>query len=219
MASGDDVCIRSDVTRRPEDIWQQGDTGSSKVDEGHRVVSSAHSRRRQFGSDGRYVWKVYESINEAAADTDSLRLPPIAGTSTFSRYLRYRHVGSCSVAARDGHFGVPARHGRRRDFSVDERTDAVFNEFVRFDPTYEDQSRQRLSTAAVCWRRTRRRSRSVNEVVVTSRSASSRSQRCRTRGCASSYADAAIDVESEQAAASVTAADVSAAERDGEDSS
>jgi len=56
-----------------------------------------------------------------------------AKPSLFSRFLRTAHIGSGSSA---GSSGVASRR-MQRDYSIDERSNAIFNEFLRHDPAYD----------------------------------------------------------------------------------
>ena len=56
-----------------------------------------------------------------------------AKPSLFSRFLRTAHVGSGSSA---GSSGIASRR-MQRDYSIDERSNAIFNEFLRHDPAYD----------------------------------------------------------------------------------
>lgn len=73
--------------------------------------------------------------------------------SLFSRFLRTAHIGSGSSAS-----GSASRRNTlvriQRDYSIDERSNAIFNEFLRHDPAYD--TKQTLSVHARSSRSARR---------------------------------------------------------------
>lgn len=101
---------------------------------------------------------VTSQLNTLPTATSSATLPGGVGivppSLQSNRWLRYRlHGHSASVSSPGGvnynrsssagyHPGVGSL--RRRDYSVDKQTDAVFNEFLRYDPRLDDSCRQQL---------------------------------------------------------------------------
>ena len=89
--------------------------------------------------------------------------------SLFSRLLRTTHVASGSSA---GGSGVSSSRNSfiriQRDYSIDERSNAIFNEFLRHDPTYD--IKHTLSVHARSSRPAGRRSR-VSRSPVSARAA------------------------------------------------
>ena len=96
--------------------------------------------------------------------------------SLFSRLLRTTHVGSSSGGAAAA--AASRRHSlarMQRDYSIDERSNAIFNEFLRHDPAYDTKQtlsvHARSSRSAAAARRSRAprssTSRSARRHVVT----------------------------------------------------
>ena len=161
--------IPGDVTRCHKSAYNDNSQRLIENCFERRSVKTASKKRRQYRTDRR-VWQIYESINELGT-CSSNNIPTYCGSptnnnnnnnlcprpdnspmsdgggssgsacrwaemsyqsgiSTFSRFLRYHMKG-------------PGRyHSRRRDYSVDPTTDAVFNEFLRYDPKLEKGSRR-----------------------------------------------------------------------------
>jgi len=84
------------------------------------------------------VGSVAENLEERdlTTPTATTTTMPTTKPSLFSRFLRTAHIGSGS-----GGSGVASRRSSlsrmQRDYSIDERSNAIFNEFVRHDPVYD----------------------------------------------------------------------------------
>ena len=97
-----------------------------------RTGKTASKKRRDYGK-GRQMIQVYESINEP--ETDSKSDPDPSGGSFEETYGN----GSpkLSVFTRFFNRSHSRRHQMARDYSVDSKTDALFNEFNRHDPKFD----------------------------------------------------------------------------------
>ena len=100
-----------------------------------RSGKTASKKRREYRAERQVVQYVRESTNEPETDSrsdqpsgdsfDETQSQSPKKQSLFSRFLR-RH-------STDGN----KRQTLARDYSVDEKTDALFNEFVRYDPSLD----------------------------------------------------------------------------------
>ena len=124
---------------------------SSKTHFERRNGKTASKKRREYRSE-RQVIQVYESVNEPETDSrsdhgpsgDSFDESP-RKLSLFSRFLKSH--------SKESKRSPPII----RDFSMDEQTNALFNEFVRYDPTMDHK--QPLAV-----RRTSTRIRNLNRL-------------------------------------------------------
>ncbi|XP_013403358.1 uncharacterized protein LOC106168737 isoform X1 [Lingula anatina] len=106
-----------------------------------RAAKTASKKRREFHRERQLV-HVYESINEPETDSksdqpsgDSFEEPatsraPPQPHGKFSVFTRFFRSSS----------GKTRHKTRVRDYSIDEKTDQIFNEFLRQDPKYEPAS-------------------------------------------------------------------------------
>ena len=102
----------------------------------HQSQSQQQQLRRNTDADC-----ASESLAErgsvGAATTTTTTTTTTTKLSLFSRLFRTTHVGSGSSASG----GVASRRSSlmrmQRDYSIDERSNAIFNEFLRHDPAYD----------------------------------------------------------------------------------
>ena len=96
-----------------------------------RSGKTASKKRRDFGKE-RQLMRVCDAEPDSRSDQpsgDSFDDPAWLAArkhSVFSRFLKSRSADS-------------RRGAMARDYSVDEKTDAVFNEFLRYDPAFEQR--------------------------------------------------------------------------------
>lgn len=126
-------------SRGPEDLRLFGSSSitSSPKDR------TAHEKRHHFTNAGRTgtIGESFESHLFEEEPEDELLLGASGGVSTETgagslRWFPYGHVLSPREAAQ-----LPPQHLtlHRRDYSIDEKTDALFHEFLRHDPQFDQQ--------------------------------------------------------------------------------
>ena len=95
-----------------------------------RAVKSASKKRREFRSEKQNI-KVQECVREAESDSRSDQPSGDSFEEAPRKFSIFAKVG------RSRSDQSPRRGNLSRDYSVDEKTDALFNEFLRFDPGME----------------------------------------------------------------------------------
>ena len=98
-----------------------------------RKARTASKRRREYSRERQAV-RLYESVYEPETDStrsdqpsgDSFEEPhtPNSKFSVFSRFFKSQRMSN--------------NKGLSRDFSIDEKSNDIFQEFVRYDPKYEE---------------------------------------------------------------------------------
>lgn len=107
---------------------------SSTVTTHHHSPTSSVTAHHQLSTvTGHHQHQPHEHPSDAGPDADSGKQSTKSSSSLFSRLLK--------------------SHSRRplvrmqRDYSIDERSDALFNEFIRHDPTYDTKHTLCVTTA------------------------------------------------------------------------
>ena len=95
----------------------------------HQTHHQQQTHRRNTDADNA-VENLADRVSTGTTTTSTATKP-----SLFSRLLRTTHVGSGSSAGGSG--SASSRVRMQRDYSIDERSNAIFNEFLRHDPTYD----------------------------------------------------------------------------------
>ncbi|KAK3092054.1 hypothetical protein FSP39_024777 [Pinctada imbricata] len=128
----DDVTSSDRVFKHAHSLPEPGPSGSRFFD--RRNGKTASKKRREYSREKQIV-HVYESINEPETDSKSDQpsgesfeeTPPVNKLSMFSRFFKpykdVKHRASSLV----------------RDYSIDEKTNRVFQEFLRYDPKLDSR--------------------------------------------------------------------------------
>lgn len=144
------IVLGSEVTQPPNEVLEAMGTNESVPRRGSlfekRRGRTASKRRREYSRE-RQVLRINESVYEPETDStrsdqpsgDSFDEPTTPNTklSLFSRFFKSHRSREKNLT---------------RDFSIDEKTNSIFQEFVRYDPKFEVH---RGSTASIESRRSR----------------------------------------------------------------
>jgi hypothetical protein len=100
-----------------------------------RTGKTASRKRREYRRERQMV-HVYESINEPESDSksDQLSNESIKVGSPSSKFSMFSRLFKSNKDQKE-------RPHSTRDYSIDEKTNTVFQEFLRFDPTLENRFR------------------------------------------------------------------------------
>ena len=93
-----------------------------------RTAKTASKKRREYGRE-KQVQNVYESIANVEVETDS-KSDQQSGDS----FDDIGPVGSGKFSVFTRFFRSQKKQAMQRDFSIDEKTDALFQQFTRYDP-------------------------------------------------------------------------------------
>ena len=105
----------------------------------HHQPHHHHQQPHRFSTDaGSVAENLAERGSIGTTATTTTTTTTTTKPSLFCRFLRTTHVASGSSA---GAGGVASRRNSlirmQRDYSIDERSNAIFNEFLRHDPAYD----------------------------------------------------------------------------------
>lgn len=124
-------------SRGPEDLRLFGSVSGSPKDK------TAHEKRHHFTSAGRTgtIGESFESHLFEEEPEDELLLGASGGVSieTGAGALSWFPYGQMLTPREAAQFSQQQPTLRRRDYSIDEKTDALFHEFLRHDPQFDQQ--------------------------------------------------------------------------------